>query len=310
MKSFIIFLILMMSINVYGLKVYNPENAVSSGTGGAYNAALNNPEVMFYNPANFYDIKKNFMNISYNKYFANLNSETGLDSSSGYYSVDIASYNIAYIFPAGKFGGAGVYYYSMNFKDLQKVNVLGIGICANLSRYIKLYRDVSVGVIGKYIVNGYEQNSYNTSFFDENPTSVSGYSFDMGTFIKINPALQVGISGLNIIATSFGSKYDDAVLPEYRIGILYSMYISLIGQNKFNILSDFSYSGADYNFFIGGELLVKSFKVRMGVNFNYADIGFEYEYNHFVGADYTINYMFSGISGFGLNHKMGLFVKF
>ncbi len=310
MKYFITLLLLFFSLNIYGIKLYDSENAVSSGIGGAYTAVVNNPEVLFFNPANFYSVAKNYINISYNKYLANLTSEEGIDSSSGYYAVNLASYNISYIFPAGEWGGAGIFYSTMDFNSFQKFSILGVGVSAAVNKYMNFNKDLSVGVIGKYIVNNYDTTLYNSAFFEANPNSVSGYALDVGAFIKISPALQFGASGQNIVASDLGSKYDDEISAVYRFGIMYSLFIHISGENRLNIMADFKFDNNDYNAYSGAEIFFKNLKVRMGLNFNYLAFGVGYSYNELVGGTYTVNYVFSDVSSFPLNHKISLFVKF
>ncbi len=315
MKKIFIIISLISGMNIntlLSLELYKGENAISSGTGGAYTAGENTTQCLFYNPANFSSITKNYVSLSYNKYFSNLSSEVNLSTDEGYYPVDIYSQSISYIFPAKKIGGIGIFYSYFNFASLRTLSIFGISASTSISRFIHYTIPINFGITGKYIINKYIENNYNESFFKTNPDSVSAIAMDIGISAQPSHSLNIGAYAGNIFSSDIGVKYSDLIPREYRIGIKYQFFVKLLNNSpdKINIFSDFQYENKDYNIFIGSELFLNSFRIRAGLNFNYISFGIGYIYHSLIGINYSLNYLISNLDDTSFNHKINIYFNF
>lgn len=289
------------------------ENAISSGTGGAFTAYLDDPEVLAYNPASFARIRQTILHVNYNQYLTGLEKETGLTTEEGYYPVNIYSYSLQGITSLGAMGAVGLSYQSFNYSELNQLSVFGVSMSLPLSTIVKFHREFAFGVTGKYLHNKYMVDDYNRAFLTEYSAESTGFAFDLGGYASLMLDLKLGLSIINILSTDMGIQYEDTMDTHYRIGIKYLFEkINFLGENKLVLLTDFDYSRLDYTLYTGAELefIGTGIKLRTGINFLYLAFGAGYEYDSWVSVNYALNYYISGFDGLVLNHKMNLGVKF
>lgn len=313
LKQFILlFCCLFYSLYLNAYDSFNLENAPSSGVGGAYTAFVNDPEVLFYNPAGFADVNENMINIDFNKYFTGFSSETGLGSSDGYYSVDIFSYSLAYIGPVKNLFALGGYVSSLNFSELYTFYTLGIAVSDEIGQYMGLERKLMIGASVKYHQAEYKSTPYNEDYFIDYSSTLTGFGLDTGLLYSVIDDLYMGFSLINLLSSDLGTQFEDKGVTHYKLGFMYTRSIQLIGANQINILMDFDYYEEDFNMALGCELKLTGMGlcVRSGVNLNYVSLGLGYLYNKLISVNYAVNYYISSMDQSGLNHKINLGVRF
>jgi len=297
---------------VFGYDTFNAENASSSAIGGAYTAYENVPEVLLYNPGAYSGVRKNAIDLNYNKYFTGLETESSLDQGDGYYPVDIYSFSLLYIAPVAGEVSAGGYLSLLNFSDLNRFYTLGVSCSIEAGKWIGLKNKLGTGVTLKYLEKHYQSTLYNESYFKEHSPSISGFGFDAGIHYSVTDDIRAGLSIINLFSSDLGTGFEDKGIIHYCFGFMYSGKISLLGATVFNALMDFDYYNEDFNIAAGGELnfLASGLSFRTGVNLYYLSAGLGYMYDQFIGLNYAASYRISGIEGMALDHKINLNINF
>ncbi|MDD5066355.1 MAG: hypothetical protein PHF84_04850 [bacterium] len=314
MKSliFILFALMLNGSPLFPYSRPSRENAVAGGTGGAFTAYQDDPEVLYYNPAGCYSLERNSVSLNYNDYLNNLEPESGLTAEDGYFPVDACSYSLNLALAVKQAGCLGLSYTAFNYSGLNHVDILGLSFSFDLSRLIRLSRGAGMGLSVKYVRNGYSPTVYNEDFFREYNSGTSGFSLDAGFLFTIMDKLKLGIGLIDCIGTETGLKDEDVTPGCYRLGLLYTENIHPVGGSILRVLFDCDYEDRDYNLHAGAEweLPAAGVTLRTGVNFHYLALGAGYEYGHFISLNYAVNYYIGGFEGAVLDHRLNAGVKF
>lgn len=307
--SRVIVLVLTVCSQVYSYHLPLPENARSSGTGGAFVACSGQAESLYYNPAAFYNIKNTLLEMDYNQYLTGLNSESALTPDDGYYAVNIYSLGLGLVSPIGSQSAIGIYYHSFSYHELNTIQVLGLAFSSEISGLLNMEPQGSLGIALKYLHNEYGENVYNRSFFKSYSSKITGFAMDLGLFFNVLEDLDAGLCILNLVSTDIGILGEDSIERLIKAGIKYSIKKSL-GMKEIALLFDFTYLKNDYDLSFGLEMRpVDKFSIRTGINFTYLAFGARYEVSRF-SINYALNYMLSGFEQAALNHKAGFGIKF
>lgn len=307
----VIFIIFLLTEILTARDIITTDNAISSGIGGAFTAYNDVNEVLYYNPANFINVKKASISLNYNSFFNNLNIEKKIAEEQGYYSVNIYTINASYIGRFNKIIGIGGYYSYYYYSGLNKIEVINLSLCSSLKEILNINKRISIGAGIKYIINTYETTIYNEAFLQEYSSRSSGLAGDIGIGIGLNENLFAGFSIWNIVYSDIGIISEDRLVTHYRTGMKFILPYTLFWNSKLKILADFDYFNKDYNIFLGTELQLNAPEVfiRAGINFNYVAFGLGYSYKN-ISVNYAFNYIITEIEGNIINNKIGLSFNF
>lgn len=299
MKKFIVIFQFLFLIKIYAIQNYEFSSAESAGTATAFNGMINSPEVIFFNPANFYNISGSKLSIFFNKYFTGFESESGINENNGYFPVNVVSYGFSFITPAEKIGGIGLGFNSFNFSKLYSLFLIYLSASFNLNNFWKINRETGIGINLKYL-----SHKYSSTIYDKNTDTLGAISFDAGLFIKFLENFNFGFSIIDLTSTDTGISSEEKLLTKYRAGILYDF-------KKLEILADFEYFKDEYNLCFGAIMKLTDFLIlKTGLNFDYLSFGLSYDFYKFFTINYAMNYYISGFEGNITNHKFSLNIKF